>query len=179
MFQSDLFLQKNNVRNEHDKNGFYKLRLLQQLNPSISLISNISQLYNMNLLDAVRKTSQYVMEHAKDVKISEEAIENLINNEKHFPASPTEALSKIEWDSSGWHYNLDASTDGPLTAQYILVLDALNFCFWPCPGLEYEHLAIGLKDALLKDPTAFDAKKLAEVDEVLTMSQDISDYIAK
>lgn len=31
------------------------------------------------------------------------------------------------------------------TAQYLLVLDALNFCFWPQPGLEYEHLARGLK----------------------------------
>lgn len=34
---------------------------------------------------------------------------------------------------------------GPLTVQYLLVLDALNFCFWPEPGLEYEHLARGLK----------------------------------
>ena len=31
------------------------------------------------------------------------------------------------------------------TAQYLLALDALNFCFWPQPGLEYEHLARGLK----------------------------------
>lgn len=31
------------------------------------------------------------------------------------------------------------------TTQYLLVLDALNFCFWPTPGLEYEHLARGLK----------------------------------
>lgn len=31
------------------------------------------------------------------------------------------------------------------TAQYLLVLDALNFCFWPQQGLEYEHLARGLK----------------------------------
>lgn len=29
--------------------------------------------------------------------------------------------------------------------QYLLVLDALNFCFWPEPGLEYEHLAASLK----------------------------------
>lgn len=32
-----------------------------------------------------------------------------------------------------------------LTLRYCLVLDALNFCFWPEPGLEYEHLATGLK----------------------------------
>lgn len=29
--------------------------------------------------------------------------------------------------------------------QYLLVIDALNFCFWPQPGLEYEHLARGIK----------------------------------
>ena len=34
---------------------------------------------------------------------------------------------------------------GALTAQYVLVLDALNFCFWLQPDLEYEHLARGLK----------------------------------
>ncbi len=34
---------------------------------------------------------------------------------------------------------------GPLTVQYLLVVDALNFCFWPEPGLEYEHLARGVK----------------------------------
>jgi hypothetical protein len=34
---------------------------------------------------------------------------------------------------------------GPLTLQYLLVLDTLNFCFWPDGELEYEHLAGGLK----------------------------------
>ena len=32
---------------------------------------------------------------------------------------------------------------GPLTAQYLLVIDSLSF--WPESGLEYEHLARGLK----------------------------------
>ena len=30
-------------------------------------------------------------------------------------------------------------------AQAMLVVDTLNFCFWPEPGLEYEHLARGVK----------------------------------
>jgi hypothetical protein len=34
---------------------------------------------------------------------------------------------------------------GPLTVQYLLVVDALNFCFWPDGELEYEHLAGGIK----------------------------------
>lgn len=33
----------------------------------------------------------------------------------------------------------------PLTAQYLLVVDAINFCFWPDADLEYEHIAKGLK----------------------------------
>lgn len=40
---------------------------------------------------------------------------------------------------------------GPLTAQYLLVIDTLNFCFWPESGLEYEHLARGLKVRALAD----------------------------
>ena len=60
----------------------------------------------------------------------------------------------IEWDEHEWHYT--ASSDICRThftpeereervALYILTLDALNFCFWPAPGLEYEHLATALK----------------------------------
>lgn len=32
-----------------------------------------------------------------------------------------------------------------LTAQYLLVVDALNFCFWQDPQLEYADLAGGIK----------------------------------
>lgn len=31
--------------------------------------------------------------------------------------------------------------------QYLLVVDALNFCFWPAEDLEYEQLATGVKVA--------------------------------
>eukprot|EP01031_Cornospumella_fuschlensis_P028814 gene28814-34782_t len=72
---------------------------------------------------------------------------------------------KNEWDVAGWHYNDDISEGGELTSQYIMVVDALNFCFWPCEGLEYEHLAIGLKKALQRDKTAFDAHNLMAVTE--------------
>ena len=68
------------------------------------------------------------------------------------------------WDAEGWHYTADASVGGPLTAQYMLVLDALNFCFWPSEhGFEYVHLACALRDALLRDPAVFDAARLAVV----------------
>lgn len=35
--------------------------------------------------------------------------------------------------------------NGPRTLQYLLVVDALNFCFWPDSSLEYEQLAKGVK----------------------------------
>lgn len=38
-----------------------------------------------------------------------------------------ESIPKVEWDFEGIHY----FDNGPLTVQYLLVLDALNFCFWP------------------------------------------------
>lgn len=47
------------------------------------------------------------------------------------------ALRKgVEWDEFEWHYTGDAGNRGVLTCQYIFVLDALNFCFWPTPGFE-------------------------------------------
>lgn len=65
------------------------------------------------------------------------------------------------WDESGWHYAEDAAAGGPLTAQYVLVLDALNFCFWPSTSdMEYDTLAMGLQRVLKADAHAFDADRL-------------------
>ena len=38
-----------------------------------------------------------------------------------------DSIPKVEWDFEGIHY----FDNGPLTVQYLFVLDALNFCFWP------------------------------------------------
>jgi hypothetical protein len=37
----------------------------------------------------------------------------------------------VTWDSGDFHYFEDVEQDGPLTCQYVFVMDALNFCFWP------------------------------------------------
>lgn len=37
----------------------------------------------------------------------------------------------VTWDSGDFHYFADVENDGPLTCQYVFVMDALNFCFWP------------------------------------------------
>lgn len=51
--------------------------------------------------------------------------------------------------------------------QAMLVVDALNFCFWPEEGLEYEHLASGVKAAALADPGLLTAASLAAADAAL------------
>lgn len=38
-----------------------------------------------------------------------------------------DSVPKVEWDFEGIHF----FDNGPLTVQYLFVLDALNFCFWP------------------------------------------------
>ena len=61
----------------------------------------------------------------------------------------------VQWDEETIHYS-DPEREPELTAQYLLVLDSLNFCFWPfegdgdtLPQLEYSFLATCLRDALL------------------------------
>ena len=77
-------------------------------------------------------------------------------------------FAEVEWDQCGWHYAADAKLDpiGKLTCQYIFVLDSLNFCFWPTPGLEYDFLASRLKAVLESDESAFDAQRLLAITQV-------------
>lgn len=112
-------------------------------------------------------TSTFVVDNAEHVTIDSSALDQILHLEGNgLSGDFASELSKIQWDACDWHFSGDTASAGPLTAQYILVMDALNFCFWPCLGLEYEHLAKGLKDALTKDSTAFSADKLAVVDAV-------------
>lgn len=122
----------------------------------------------IDLIASIRQSCSFVVENASSVRINDSAIESLMASTSGDFATHLQMLieKKNEWDATGWHYNEDILSGGELTAQYILIVDALNFCFWPCPGLEYEHLAMGLKEALLKDKTAFDAANLMVVTEV-------------
>lgn len=72
----------------------------------------------------------------------------------------------VTWDACNWHYCDDVPYGGPLACQYIFVLDALNFCFWPQPGLEYDTLAISLKEQLEKDKHSFDGDRLMKLEMV-------------
>ncbi|GMY11886.1 queuosine salvage protein-like [Fagus crenata] len=99
-------------------------------------------------MDDVRASSAWVATHSSHVVVDSAGIEKVVDNMGPIP--------KVEWDFEGIHY----FDNGPLTVQYLFVLDALNFCFWPDKDLNYDHLAAGLNAALQNDKSAFDADRL-------------------
>ena len=109
----------------------------------------------------VKETCYLVSKSASHVHINtvaiQQAAENIVNEREGFSLN-----TEVEWDSGGWHY----TDGGPRTCQYVFVMDALNFCFWPVPGLEYDVLAMSLKKVLEDDKDAFDAIKLSQITEV-------------
>ena len=84
----------------------------------------------------VRRTSNIIMSTATYVSIDSNALNTLVKKLES-KRSPT------SWDEHGWHYKGAPEQ----TALYVLVLDALNFCFWPSENeaLQYDHLAVALK----------------------------------
>lgn len=131
----------------------------------------------IDLLSCIKSSCSYVTEQAQHVRVDEDRIVSLVSDKSGDFSDHLKMLldKKNEWDVAGWHYNDDILEGGELTSQYIMVVDALNFCFWPCEGLEYEHLAIGLKKALQRDRTAFDAHNLMKATES-TLREWIPDF---
>ena len=111
----------------------------------------------------VRETVQRVAEKSRLVRMNREAVivfvEQLSSQEVQMPS----------WDS---YYHFRGGEEE--TVGYLLVLDTLNFCFWPPPGksrweIEYEGktfsgyyaLALSLKRALEEGVSLTDAGYLA------------------
>lgn len=123
----------------------------------------------MNPLICVRNSCNDVVTSSSYVKININKIDQFAT-ELVSSSGSSSNNNNVEWDSSGWHYNQDALTDGPLTCQYIFVMDSLNFCFWPANGLEYDTLAVSLKNVLESNSNAFDAVNLMSIDENILQS---------
>lgn len=103
----------------------------------------------------VKRSCSLVSERATLVRINHAAVDALAATiQKEGFGTKT-----VDWDDCGWHY-IDKD-GGPLTAQYTFVLDALNFCFWPQKGMEYDDLAVSLRDVLQTDAAAFSAENLS------------------
>lgn len=100
-------------------------------------------------MEDVRASSAWVATHSHHVTVDSLGIQKVAESIK-------DSIPKVEWDFEGIHY----FDNGPLTVQYLFVLDALNFCFWPDKDLNYDNLAAGLKATLENDKSAFDADRL-------------------
>ncbi|KAM3286121.1 hypothetical protein CQW23_05250 [Capsicum baccatum] len=100
-------------------------------------------------MEQVRSTTAWVATQSSHVTVDFSGIEKVAETMKN-------SIPKVEWDFEGIHY----FDNGPLTVQYLLVLDTLNFCFWPDEEMSYDHLASGLKATLESDKSAFDADRL-------------------
>jgi Queuosine salvage protein len=90
--------------------------------------------------ESVRTSTAAVMKTGGvHVTINQDQLaKELSDNASHYDADrlpPSWAQDYHFWDEK----------DADKTAQYILVLDALNFCFWPLERYEYNHLASSLK----------------------------------
>jgi len=115
----------------------------------------------MDPVSEVLTTCERVMQDPRHVFLVDSEIDSLAESMAN-DADRALKLNGVSWDASGWHYCKDAEELGPQTCQYVFVLDALNFCFWPSENsLEYDIIAVALKLVLEKDPTAFDAQRLA------------------
>lgn len=76
----------------------------------------------------VLKTTAYVVEHARSVRINERAIERT-----------ADSLVEHRVDPPGWNHDLHFFDGTPRTVNYLFLLDALNFCFWGKPKWRIEY----------------------------------------
>lgn len=105
-------------------------------------------------LDLVRETTAWVVSQASHVIINDDAITTEV--EKMLQTPPITS----KWGDYPTHFYRPGSD---LMAQYIMVLDTLNFCFWPNNKIEYDNLAGPLKNIITADEHAFDADRLAKI----------------
>lgn len=112
-----------------------------------------------NATARVRADVSWVSAQATHVHINRNAV---LRSANRLQINEARRIFQHKWDDD-LHLDMTASGDAVMV-QYLLVLDALNFCFWPEAGLEYEHLARGLKDSVQEDGTVLEASRLAEAD---------------
>lgn len=111
----------------------------------------------------VRSTTRRVVELADFVRIDQDAV-----------AKSAADLARIDPAAPAWDRTLHWSGNREQTANYILVLDTLNFCFWGEPRWRvryrgqaldgYWALAAALKQALDRGLPLYDAAYLARID---------------
>ncbi len=110
----------------------------------------------------VLKTTQFVVENARAVKINLTALERA-----------ADALAQKKIAPPAWNYEYHFHDGTPRTVNYLFLLDALNFSFWGKPKWKiayngktldgYWALAAALKRAITQTPHIADADFLARI----------------
>eukprot|EP01084_Bolivina_argentea_P210539 358318_1 len=140
----------------------------RKLNDNAHDIDNCEKKIDYNICKEVLQTCEMVLltqnenDTKQDVWIDDNAIDIEVktNSDKYIKQS----IEQLQWRKDSYHYF--NQNDIELTLRFILVLDSLNFCFWPLQNYEYKHLGLGLKYALENDKTAFDPFKLISLNEI-------------
>jgi hypothetical protein len=110
----------------------------------------------------VLKTTAFVVQHARYVKINHTAIERA-----------ADALAEKRVEPPAWNYEYHYHDGTEHTVNYLFLLDALNFCFWgkprwtiECNGKQldgYWALAASLKRAVEEDPHLLNTRLLTRL----------------
>ncbi len=110
----------------------------------------------------VLKTTAYVVEHARSVKIHHDSIQRA-----------ADALVEKRVEPPAWNYDYHYFDGTSRTVNYLFLLDALNFCFWGRPRWKVEYtgkqldgywaLAASLKRAAEHNAHTLDAEYLARI----------------
>ena len=84
----------------------------------------------------VKQTCQWVCDNSTHVSLLEHKLAQLAAKFSYTPFN---------------HYDHHQVSEDPAhSLLYLFMLHSLNFCFWPLPGFEYEHLAASVKQYVLR-----------------------------
>ena len=116
-------------------------------------------------MNEVLETTRHVKERSQQVTIDKQAL-----------ADFSKKLIEDGIEIPPWNYDYHFFDGGQKTVTYLLVLDSINFCFWPKPGADkwevqyksqtlsgYYALAASLKKAIESGIPITDAHYLAEL----------------
>ena len=116
-------------------------------------------------MNKVLKTSRHVTKRIQQVTIDKQALVDFLRK-----------LIEDGIEIPSWNYDYHFFDGGHKTVAYLLILDSINFCFWPNPGAEkwevqyksetlsgYYALAASLKKAIESGISITDAHYLSEL----------------
>ncbi|ELP91431.1 hypothetical protein EIN_155380 [Entamoeba invadens IP1] len=104
------------------------------------------------MCDYVRSSMSFIESNASHVKVNSQKL-----REKVLPH--LDEIISYKFDTS-IHV---APQDVESRLRYILLVDALNFCFWPTANFEYDNLTVGLTKLEKDHPEYFEPEHMTEI----------------